>query len=235
MSGRLARQHFVCIHTIWEVHLALIFGQWNGKYCRGDRAYYLSHVNYVFIASEFLRGQMPKNAISGQIPGTWVTRASSGRVESRVWDWDWVSDTDCRGPSAQCSSVVSNLLLHVECRHYFRLGVKCARCGAAVERTLGWRPVEVFLMGNIMERLNILQNHDRINNSPAERSLQHCSNTSSELESLTQFLLLGKARLNLNRRMVRTKPFLTGPYCLSIVILRHLLPHNQSQSIRQKE
>ena len=48
-------------------------------------------------------------------------------------------------------------------------------------------------MGNIMERLNILQNHDRINNSPAERSLQHCSNTSSELESLTQFLLLGKA------------------------------------------
>ena len=88
-------------------------------------------------------------------------------------------------------------------------------------------------MGNIMERLNILQNHDRINNSPAERSMQHCSNTSSELESLTQFLLLGKARLNLNRRMVRTKPFLTGPYCLSIVILRHLLPHNQSQSIRQ--
>ena len=46
-------------------------------------------------------------------------------------------------------------------------------------------------MGNIMERLNILQNHDRINNSPAERSLQHCSNT-SELEALTQFLLLGK-------------------------------------------
>ena len=89
-------------------------------------------------------------------------------------------------------------------------------------------------MGNIMERLNILQNHDRINNSPAERSMQHCSNTSSELESLTQFLLLGKARLNLNRRMVRTKPFLTGPYCLSIVILRHLLPHNQSQSIRQR-
>lgn len=60
------------IHT-YNMGSTLCFEIWPMKweiYKGGDRAYDLSHVNYVFIASEFLRGQMPKNAISGQIPGT---------------------------------------------------------------------------------------------------------------------------------------------------------------------
>ena len=42
-----------------------------------------------------------------------------------------------------------------------------------------------------------MQNHDRINNNPAERSLQ-CSglqHAATRANPLTQFLLLGKARL----------------------------------------
>ena len=79
LSERLARQRMFNVHTynMGSTFCFLIVGIWK----RRQSILSVSHVNYVFIASEFLRGQMLKNAILGQIPGTWVTWASVRRVE----------------------------------------------------------------------------------------------------------------------------------------------------------